>query len=156
MATTQFKLHQNEFGRLILTRSNWGIFEGVFPVRAFPLQASNQYISIIAPNGEEVAWIDKLTDLSPEVQKIISEELESRQFMPEIQSIEHVSSYRAPCRWVVRTNKGETCFTLLENDDLQEAGTNSVVIIDSHRIHYLIRDISALNQYSQKIIERFG
>lgn len=155
MTTTEFTLRKNPFGRLTLIRNKWELFDDVYPVRAFPFQALNQYISMVTASGKEVAWINTLSDLSPEVQKLVTEELEHREFMPEIQCIHQVSSYITPCTWQVLTDKGTTSFELLEDGDIQRAGTNTLMITDSHNTHFLIRDINALDKLSRKILDRF-
>ena len=44
MASTNFQLSRNSFGKLILTAADGQVHEGVAPVRAFPIQSPDEGI----------------------------------------------------------------------------------------------------------------
>jgi hypothetical protein len=155
MATTTFQLTRNAFGRLILTGDDGQSYEGVTPVRAFPIQAPDDGIAMVSTDGREVAWIDRLSDLPAAVRQLVAEELEGREFMPEIQSISHVTSFATPCTWHVATDRGETDFVLRGEEDIRRIGQNTLLVADNHGIHFLIRDMLALDKHSRKILDRF-
>jgi hypothetical protein len=155
MATTRFELTRNPFGRLILKSENGVTHEGVAPVRAFPIQAPNDGIAIVNGDGEEVAWIDRLTDLAPAARDLIEEELSGREFMPEISHVESVTSFATPCTWVVATDRGATSFVLRGEEDIRRIGANGLLISDSHGIQFLVRDMQALDKHSRRILDRF-
>jgi len=58
-----WELARDAFGKLVLTRSSGERFEGVEPVRAFPVQSPDDGIGIVSTDGKEVAWVDRLADL---------------------------------------------------------------------------------------------
>lgn len=155
MSTTPFSLNRNAFGQLVLTRADQVIFEQVVPVRAFPIQTPDEGIAMVAPNGAEVAWIEKLSDLSPAVRQLVEDELASREFMPEVARIHSVTSYATPCTWRVDTDRGQTSFVLRGEEDIRRIGAHSLLIADSHGIHFLIRDTQTLDKHSRKILDRF-
>ena len=155
MATTEFQLTRNASGRLVLIKPDGKIHEGVFPVRAFPLTLPNENIAIVGVDGHEVAWIDRLSELSEAVRKTVNDELDGRQIMPEIQTILRATSSVTPSSWHVITDRGETSFVLLEKEDIRSIGAHSFVVVDSHGIHFLIRDLLALDKNSLKILEHF-
>lgn len=155
MATTVFQLTRNAFGRLVLTGSDGQTHEGVAPVRAFPIQAPDDGIAMVNLDGQEVAWIDQLSDLPAAVRQLVAEELEGREFMPEIQSISHVTSFATPCTWYVATDRGETNFVLRGEEDIRRIGQHTLLVADNHGIHFLIRDMFALDKHSRKILDRF-
>ncbi len=155
MATTTFQLTRNSFGRLVLTGGDGQSHEGVTPVRAFPIQAPDDGIAMVSADGREVAWIDRLSDLPDAVQQLVAEELEGREFMPEIQSISHVTSFATPCTWRVATDRGETDFVLRGEEDIRRIGQNTLLVADNHGIHFLIRDMLGLDKHSRKILDRF-
>lgn len=155
MATTTFQLTRNAFGRLVLTGDDGQSYEGVTPVRAFPIQAPDDGIAMVSADGREVAWIDRLSDLPDAVRQLVAEELEGREFMPEIQSISHVTSFATPCTWRVATDRGETDFVLRGEEDIRRIGQNTLLVADNHGIHFLIRDMFALDKHSRKILDRF-
>jgi hypothetical protein len=155
MATTPFQLTRNAFGHLVLTDANGQTFEGVSPVRAFPIQAPHDGIAMVCADGKEVAWIDKLSDLSPHVRELVEGELAGREFMPEIRQITKVTSFATPCTWHVKTDRGDTHFVLKGEEDIRRIGQTALLISDSHGIHFLIRDLHALDKHSRKILDRF-
>ena len=75
---THFKLKRDAFGKLVLTSSLGERFEGVVPVRAFPIQAPEDGISLVNLDGEEVGWVDGLGDLPEPEQGLIREALAAR------------------------------------------------------------------------------
>ncbi|TCS33765.1 uncharacterized protein DUF1854 [Paucimonas lemoignei] len=155
MATTRFTLTRNPFGRLLLTSEDGNIHEGVVPVRAFPIQAPNDGIALVNGDGAEVAWIDRLSDLTPAIRSLIEEELAGREFMPEVSRIESVTSFATPCTWSVVTDRGATSFVLRGEEDIRRVGSNGLLISDSHGIQFLVRDMQALDKHSRRILDRF-
>lgn len=155
MATTEFTLVRNPFGRLILTTPDGQEYEGVAPVRAFPIQAPDDGIAMVSTDGQEVAWIDFLADLPGPARALVEEELAGREFMPEIRSISHVTSFATPCTWSVETDRGETEFVLRGEEDIRRIGPSTLLVVDIHGIHFLIRDLLSLDKHSRKILDRF-
>ena len=155
MTSITFELARNPFGRLVLTRADGERFENISPVRAFPIQAPDDGIALVSPDGSEVAWIDRLSDLPDGMRQLVEEELAGREFMPEIARIESVSSFVTPCTWTVATDRGQTSFVLRGEEDIRRIGKASLLISDSHGIHFLIRDLQALDRHSKKILDRF-
>ena len=153
--TTVFNLRCDSFGKLVLTNAEGEEFTGVIPVRSFPVQAPTRGISLVRDGGKEVGWIEDLSDVSPEVRTLVTEELEGREFMPEILSIRGVSSFATPSTWTVKTDRGDTEFVLKGEEDIRRLGAYSLLIADSHGIHFLIRDMFAIDKGSRKILDRF-
>lgn len=153
--TTSFTLQRDAFGRLALTNEAGEVFAGVAPVRAFPVQAPDDGIALVNGDGKEVGWIDSLDDLAPADSLLVREELGGREFMPEISRIAAVSSYATPSTWTVNTDRGDTELVLRGEEDIRRIGGDRLLISDTHGIHYLIRDLRALDRHSRKILDRF-
>jgi hypothetical protein len=153
---TAFPLQRDAFGKLIWTTAQNQRFEGVVPVRAFPIQSPEVGISLVNLDGEEVAWIEELAGVPEPAQTIIREELATREFMPVISQIVGVASFSTPCTWTVKTDRGDTEFVLRGDEDIRRIGTGGTLLIsDSHGIQYLVRDQFALDARSKKILDRF-
>lgn len=154
-ASPTLQLNRNAFGLLVLTTFAGEVLEGVVPVRAFPIQSPEDCIALVALDGHEVAWIERLAALAQPAQNLIREELATREFMPEILRIDSVSSFSTPCTWQVQTDRGDTRFVLRGDEDIRRVGTTILLVTDSHGIQFLIRDRANLNKESQKILDRF-
>ena len=155
MASTTFTLSRDTFGKLVMTAEDGQVFEGVAPVRAFPIQSPDEGISLVLGNGKEVAWIDHVDALPEPARSLLQEELEGREFMPEIARVKSVSSFATPCTWYVDTDRGETQFVLKGEEDIRRIGATSLLIADSHGIHFLIRDMFNIDKTTRKILDRF-
>jgi hypothetical protein len=153
--TIAFNLRRDPFGKLVLTNAEGEEFVGVIPVRSFPVQAPSRGISLVREGGKEVAWIEDLDAMPAEIRSLVTEELEGREFMPEILSITGVSSFATPSTWRVRTDRGDTEFVLKGEEDIRRLGAYSLLVADSHGIHFLIRDMFAIDKGSRKILDRF-
>lgn len=155
MATTAFQLRRDSFGKLVITLPNGEEHVGVIPVRAFPIQAPTQGISLVRDGGKEVAWIDDLAELPAATRALVQEEIAGREFIPEILNIKEVSSFATPCTWFVETDRGDTSFVLKVDEDIRRVGEASLLIADNHGINFLVRDMFRINKHSRKILDRF-
>ena len=155
MANTKFQLQRDSYGRLVLTAENGDIHEGVTPVRAFPIAAPDEGLSLVNYEGHEVAWIDNLAELPPAIGQLIEADLASREFVPEIERIEAVSSFACPSTWQVVTNRGKTELLLKGEEDIRRLSQTRLLIADSHGIQFLIRDQTQLDRQSKKLLDRF-
>ena len=154
MHLPDFTLQRNAFGQLVLSRDG-NDYAGVTVVRAFPIGAPDDGLSLVSPDGHELAWIDHIDQLPPAMRPLISEALASREFMPIISRIVDVSGHATPNTWKVVTNHGDTQFVLKGEEDIRRLGIQGLLIADSHGIHFLIRDRYALDAHSRKILDRF-
>ncbi|MFT5533412.1 MAG: hypothetical protein ACI8WM_000937 [Burkholderiaceae bacterium] len=152
---TTFSLSRNAFGKLVLVDAAGQTHEGVAPVRAFPIQAPDDGIALVSIDGREVGWIERLDALPVAIRTLVEDELSGREFMPEISAILDVTSYATPCTWSVETDRGATRFVLRGEEDIRRVDAASLLISDSHGIHFLIRDMHTLDKLSRKILDRF-
>jgi hypothetical protein len=155
MEHDQLDLSRNEFGSLVLVTADGERHAGVVPVRAFPIQAPDEGVSLMTGDGREVAWIPSLAALAPAQRTLIEEALKGREFMPEIRAIQSVSRFATPSTWQVSTDRGDTSFVLRGEEDIRRIGQDTLLISDSHGIHFLLRDLHGLDRQSRKILDRF-
>ncbi len=149
------QLYRNPAGRLVLTMPDGQVHEGVVPVRAFPISDHEFGMAIMSNDGKEVAWIDRPSDLPQDVRGLIFEELASRELVPEIQKILTVSTFSTPSVWDVMTDRGSTSFTLKGEEDIRRLGPYTMMITDSHGLHFLLRDVLSLDKHSRRLLDRF-
>lgn len=156
VTASRFTLERTPFGKLVLTNESGECFEGVVPVRAFPIQSPEDGISLVSTDGKEVAWVDLLSDVPQPAQDLIRAELATREFMPVIERIVSVTSYSTPCTWTVETDRGTTEFVLRGDEDIRRIGKdNALLIADAHGIQYLVRDQFAMDGHSKRVLDRF-
>lgn len=153
--TWPYDLSWNEAGRLVFTAADGRVSVGVVPVRAFPISAVDEGLSLVDADGHELAWVDRLADLPVALQQAIRRGLQEREFMPEIQRLNHVSSFATPSTWLVDTHRGAFEFVLKGEEDIRRLGGGALLIADSHGVQFLIRDLFALDRHSKKLLDRF-
>lgn len=155
MTATNFRIKRNAFGRLELTLPDGSVAHEFTPVRASPIAAPEQGISLMGADGHELVWIERLSDLPTETRTLVEEELASREFVPEIQRLKDVSSFATPSTWDVDTTRGPTSFVLKSEEAIRRLGMYTLLISDSHGIQFLVRDITALDKHSRRLLDRF-
>jgi hypothetical protein len=150
-----FRLERDSFGRLVFSSPDGEMHEGVVPVRAFPIAAPDSGIALVSADGRELAWIDRLSDLPAANRELIEEELASREFLPRIRRIAHVSTFASPSTWQVDTDRGPATLVLKGEEDIRRVSQSTLIIADAHGVQFLIRDLQALDKASRKLLDRF-
>ncbi len=153
-ATLPFQLTRHASGRLVLTDAT-GSHEGVVPVRAFPIAAPEEGLSLVGSDGHELAWLERLDGLPAEMRKLLEEELALRDFVPEITRLKSVSSFGTPSTWTVETDRGATAFVLKGEEDIRRLSRQSLLIAAGHGVHFSVKDMGALDRASRRLLERF-
>jgi hypothetical protein len=152
---SDFLLTRNQAGRLLLTLTDGRVYEGVVPVRAFPLQAPEQCVAFMSLEGKEVAWVDELSALPQDTRELIKQEIASREMMPVIERIVSVSTLSTPSTWEVVTDRGATQLILKGEEDIRRLTGSTLIITDSHGLRFMLPDMQALDKNSRRILDRF-
>ena len=150
-----FSLSRDALGRLVLCDQEGREHIDVKPIRIFPISDPEHWVSICDADGNEVICIEDLNQLPGQVRHILSEELGVREFLPIIKKIMGISSRFEPSEWQVETDRGETCFILNDEDDIHRLSTYRILIIDAHRIRYLIPDMRRLDSASRRVLAHY-
>ena len=155
-STVSLQLHRNAHGRLVLTEPDGTAHEGVTPVRAFPIAAPAEGLSLIGPDGHELVWVDRLDQLAPQARILIEEELAVREFVPTVTAIVAVSSFSTPSTWSVETDKGPAQFVLKAEEDIRRLGGRTRLLIAAgDGMQFRIPDTTVLDRPSRRLLERF-
>ena len=112
-----FELSRNGFGKLCFSSSTEGLHEGVVPVRAFPIAAPEEGLSLVSAEGKELAYLEQWQRLPPPQRALIEDELAQREFVPKIQRIVSVSTFSTPSTWQVDTDRGLATLVLKVEED---------------------------------------
>lgn len=152
---TMFTLERNSHGRLVLTLADGTAHEGVAPVRAFPLAAPEEGVSLVGTDGRELVWVPLLGELPAGARALIEEELANREFVPTVLRIEGVSSFSTPSTWSVVTDRGPTRFLLKGEEDIRRLADGALLIASGEGIHFRIANRWGLDRKSRSVLERF-
>ena len=149
-------LHRNAHGRLVLTLPDGTAHDGVTPVRAFPIAAPGEGLSLVGNDGHELLWIERLADVPPPARTLIEEELAVREFVPTIEKLVAVSGFSTPSTWTVQTDRGATQLVLKAEEDIRRlSGRTRLLITGSDGLQYKVPDTLALDRHSRRLLERF-
>jgi hypothetical protein len=153
--TPSFQLSRNAFGQLVFVGADGKAQIGVQPVRAFPIEAPDEGLSIMGPDGHELAWVPHISALSATERELLQEEMSQREFFPVIQQITAVSTFSTPSTWTVKTDRGVTEFVLKGEEDIRRLTGAALLIASSHGVQFIVKDTGELNAHSRKLLSRF-
>ena len=149
------KLERNPLGCWVWTDTQGLRHEPVTVVRAYPVTAPEQGVGIMSAEGHELAWFERLDQVAPALQASLREALVEREFLPEIQRLQAVSSLVTPSVWTVQTDRGPARFMLKGEEDIRRLTGKTLIVSDVDGVQYLIRDPMALDRHSRKLLDRF-
>ena len=155
MTTPYQRLSRNALGRLDLIDADGQFHGAVTPVRAHPISAPDEGVSLVGQDGHELAWIPRLSALPPADRELLDSEFAVREFMPTVQALLAVSTFSTPSQWTVQTERGEAQFILKTEEDIRRLGEGKLMITSSHGLQFLVPDRFALDRHSRKLLERF-
>jgi hypothetical protein len=150
-----FDLERDAFGRLVLTDAEGERHVGVTPVRAFPLSAPGEGVSLVGSEGRELVWIDRLEALPAATRALLEQELAVRDFAPTLLKLHGVSSFGVPSTWTVSTDRGDTSFVLKAEEDIRRLEDGALLIASAAGVQFRVPDPAALDRHSRKLLERF-
>lgn len=154
--TLELQLARNAHGRLTLRLPDGSVHEPITPVRAFPLAAPLEGISLLGNDGKEIYWLEHLDHLSPSAREVLESEFAVREFVPRIERIVSMDAISVPSAWTVMTDKGTSVLTLKAEEDIRKLdGGHHLLITSREGMQYRIVDVRTLDKASQKILERF-
>lgn len=148
-------LHRDAFGKLVYVDDHGAEHAGVIPVRAFPIAAPDEGLSLFSSDGHELCWVPRLSELAAESRRLIEEELAVREFTPIIHQIRDVSTFSTPSTWDVATDRGAAQLVLKTEDDIRRLPEGQLLIGSGSGLQYRIRDWQQLDKHSKKLLERF-
>jgi len=151
----RLQLERDAFGHLVLTDAEGMRHVGVVPVRAFPLTAPDDGISLVGSDGRELVWIDRMDVLPASLRRLLDEDLVARDFAPTLLKLHKVSSFGVPSTWQVSTDRGESSFVLKAEEDIRRLEGGALLIASAHGVQFRIPDVKSLDRASRKLLERF-
>jgi hypothetical protein len=150
-----FKLEIDAYGTLNVIDDTGIRHTNVRPVRTFPISDPNAGLSLMSPDGKELAWFESIDSIDTAYKEMILQGLAQTEFMPTILRITKVSSFATPSIWDITTDRGDTRLKLKGEEDIRRITRETLLITDAHGIQYLIRNTNELDKGSRKILDRF-
>lgn len=109
-------LELDAFGHLLLDG------EAVTRVRAHPISAPEEGVSLTGADGHERAWIALLADLPDAQQGLLRGALAARELQPQLLRLVAVSTFSTPSLWTVETDHSTLQFHLKSKEDSPSPG----------------------------------
>lgn len=154
--TADFELFPDAQGRWVCRVAGGQPLVGVQVVRAFPLSAPDEAISIVGPEGQEVVFVDRLDGLDAPRRTALQQALSEREFSPVVLRIREVSTFSTPSTWQVDTDRGPTELVLKVEEDIRRLpGQHRLLITSAHGVVFDIPDRNRLDRASRRFLERF-
>lgn len=154
--TIEMALSRNAHGRLCLTLADGTVHESLTPVRAFPIAAPEESVSLVGRDGKEVFWIEHMDRLSVDARLLLEEDFAVREFVPEVLRIVAIDAISVPSVWTVDTDRGTAQLGLKAEEDIRKLeGRHHLLITARDGVQYRIRDARLLDKQTQKFLELF-
>jgi len=154
-ATLPGCLSRDPHGRLVYTDVHGVDHVGVQTVRAFPIEAPLEGLSVVGPDGHELVWVDRWDELPSPTRELIAEELAQREFMPTIERLLAVSTFSTPSTWTVDTDRGRADFILRGEEDIRRLRGGGLLITDNHGLMFRVPEMKAMDRGSRRLLDRF-
>lgn len=156
MSTLPFRdLALDAFGKLVLTDLDGTTHAGVTPVRAHPISAPDEGLSLVGVHGHELAWVERISALPDGPRRLIEAELAAREFHPVLKRLISVNTFATPSTWRIVTDRGEIDFVLKSEEDIRRLEEGRLLIASTHGVQLEVADRWALDKQSKKLLERF-
>lgn len=156
MSTLPFRdLRLDDHGRLVLTDLNGAEHVGVMPVRAHPISAPDEGVSLVGVHGHELAWVARLSALPDGPRRVLETELAAREFHPMLKRLISVNTFATPSTWRIETDRGDIDFVLRSEEDIRRLEEGRLLITSTHGVQLQVPDRWALDKHSQRLLERF-
>ena len=151
--TAKDEITANENNLVDLRTADGRSFTELEPRRLFPVSAGSKYITLLDPEGIEIAIIRDLRDLSAQSRAVVDASLADYYLVPVITKILEVSEKFGNLRWTVETDRGIKSFEIRNrNHDIKVYGDGRVRVRDSDDNRYFIPDYRELDSHSRKLM----
>jgi len=148
-----FHLDRDPWNHLRLRDAQGREYPEVSVIPLYPVLAPREWVSILSKDGEELVCMKNLDGLAPQERAWIEQELELREFVPQIMKVHWVSGTQEPCEWDVETNHGRTRFVLNAEEDVRRVSAWTVHFVDANGCRFRVDDLRKLDSRSRSCVE---
>lgn len=133
-----------------LTLENGESFEKLEPRRLFPVSRIDNYITLLAEDGKEIAIIRSFDALNKESAEVIRDSINDYYLVPYITQIFSITEKSGTLVWNVETNRGFKSFEIRDrNHDIRVYKDGRIRVRDSDDNRYVIEDYHTLDKHSR-------
>lgn len=148
-----FHLDRDPWNHLRLRDAQGREYPEVSVIPLYPVMTPREWVSILSKDGEELVCMRNLDGLAPQERAWIEQELELREFVPQIMKVHWVSGTQEPCEWDVETNHGRTRFVLNAEEDVRRVSAWTVHFVDANGCRFRVDDLRKLDSRSRSYVE---
>ncbi len=148
-----FHLDRDPWNHLRLRDAQGREYPEVSVIPLYPVLTPREWVSILSKDGEELVCMKNLDGLAPQERAWIEQELELREFVPQILKVHWVSGTQEPCEWDVETNHGRTRFVLNAEEDVRRVSAWTVHFVDANGCRFRVDDLRKLDSRSRSYVE---
>ena len=151
----ELTLTRSAVGTARLEIRNEACYLRVVVRRLMPLSNPDSYISLAADEDTEIGILVNPSELAPESQKILWEELDKRYFTPTIRKVHRVKEQFGIHEWEVETERGRITFSVRGlNQNIKQVPPARLFVTDVRGNRYDIPDYRELDAQSYQQIQR--
>ena len=143
------KFRRHDFVTVDMLCPDGTVIEDLEPRRLFPVNDTNNYISLLDADGHEHGIIRSLESLDKESRALLCEILEEYYIVPKITSVLEVYEKGSINRWTVLTDHGQCSFQIRARYvDIKLFPNGRILIRDTNDNRYEIPDVRKLDKHS--------
>ena len=145
------KFRRHDFVTVDMIAEDGTVTEDLEPRRLFPVNDTDNYISLLDADGHEHAIIRSLASLDDESAALLREILDEYYIVPKIIEVLRVYEKGSVNRWTVMTDHGECSFQIRARyTDIKLLPKGRILVRDTNDNRYEIPDVTKLNKRSMK------
>lgn len=154
MNTAELNLFHHPKDRLRLTVGEDRSYLTVKPVWAAPLSHPGKYLALLDGKGEEIVTLPDPRALSDTSHQAVQDEIARRYLTATIESVTEALTEFGATYWHVETDRGPRDFvTQSLSENVQWLTPTHVLLTDVDGNRFELKDVSAMDERSRKLIE---
>ncbi|MBE6553559.1 MAG: DUF1854 domain-containing protein [Ruminococcaceae bacterium] len=148
------KLERTDIYHVRLTLKDGTVIEDLEPRRLFPVTNSTMFITLLDRDEHEIAFIRDLTEIDEASKQALLECFNEYYMIPAITAVLECTEKFGSLKWTVETDRGVVSFRIRNrHSDIKNLyGTTRILVRDSNDNRYEIRDYTALDSHSQRLL----
>ena len=150
------RMEVDEAGRLVVHLAGGdGPIVDARVTRCFPWSRPQRYVSIVNADGEEIALLETLDELSEENRRVVERQLATKVFNPVIRRVAGHKHEFGITSVTAETDRGTVKFQVRTRDDVRMLSATRALFRDADGNIYELPDITQLDPASRKRLEHY-